>query len=86
MSFWNSRYHFSDEDRPATMAEAHLEWHRNTGVPVGTPGCPQDACHPPDLTYEDVYTAEERSLFDREEAGYYDDPDEALWSPDKEGT
>lgn len=29
----------------ATMSEAHLEWHANTGVPLGTPGCPQDACH-----------------------------------------
>lgn len=30
----------------ATMADAHREWHLNTGVPMGTPGCPQDACHP----------------------------------------
>lgn len=29
---------------PATEAEAHLEWHRNSGVPVGEP-CPWDACH-----------------------------------------
>ncbi len=27
---------------------AHAEWHRNSGVPMGTPGCPQDACHPDD--------------------------------------
>lgn len=32
----------------ATMSQAHAEWHRNTGVPMGTPGCPQDACHLPD--------------------------------------
>jgi hypothetical protein len=32
----------------ATMADAHREWHQNTGVPMGTPGCPQDACHLPD--------------------------------------
>lgn len=32
----------------ATMADAHREWHTNTGVPMGTPGCPQDACHPVD--------------------------------------
>jgi len=32
----------------ATMADAHREWHRNTGSPMGTPGCPQDACHLPD--------------------------------------
>jgi len=30
----------------ATPGEAHAEWHRNAGVPMGTPGCPQDACHP----------------------------------------
>lgn len=32
----------------ATMADAHREWHLNAGVPIGTPGCPQDACHPID--------------------------------------
>lgn len=30
----------------ATMSDAHREWHWNAGVPMGTPGCPQDACHP----------------------------------------
>jgi hypothetical protein len=30
----------------ATMADAHSEWHRNAGVPMGQPGCPQDACDP----------------------------------------
>lgn len=30
----------------ATMGEAHSEWHRNAGVPMGQPGCPQDACDP----------------------------------------
>lgn len=34
------------EDRVATESEAHAEWHRNAGVPMGTPGCPWDACHP----------------------------------------
>lgn len=29
----------------ASESEAHAEWHRNSGVPMGTPGCPQDACH-----------------------------------------
>lgn len=29
----------------ATMSDAHREWHLNSGVPVGLPGCPQDACH-----------------------------------------
>lgn len=33
---------------PATESEAHAEWHRNSGVPMGTPGCPQDACHADD--------------------------------------
>lgn len=28
----------------ATMSEAHAEWHRNADVPMGTAGCPQDAC------------------------------------------
>jgi len=32
----------------ATMADAHREWHANTGIPIGTAGCPQDACHPVD--------------------------------------
>ena len=32
----------------ATMADAHREWHWNTGVPIGQAGCPQDACHPHD--------------------------------------
>lgn len=30
----------------ATMSDAHREWHLNSGVPMGQPGCPQDACHP----------------------------------------
>lgn len=43
-------YYLEDEfddrySRPATEAEAHVEWHINAGVPMGTPGCPQDACH-----------------------------------------
>ena len=49
----------------ATEAEAHAEWHRNAMVPMGTPGCPQDACHPieePDESYwaavESDYRAE----------------------------
>lgn len=33
---------------PATMSDAHAEWHRNSGNPMGTPGCPMDACHLPD--------------------------------------
>ena len=38
-------YDARDDDRPATEAEAHVEWHLNSGVPIGTPGCPYDACH-----------------------------------------
>lgn len=37
----------------ATPAEAHREWHRNTGIPIGTPGCPQDACHVDDEWWVD---------------------------------
>ena len=40
--------HPDDMGPLATMADAHLEWHRNSGLPVGYPGCPQDACHLPD--------------------------------------
>jgi len=29
----------------ATPGDAHREWHLNSGVPMGLPGCPQDACH-----------------------------------------
>jgi hypothetical protein len=32
----------------ATPSDAHREWHLNSGFPMGTPGCPQDACHLPD--------------------------------------
>ena len=40
-------YGYNDEDFGplATPGDAHREWHRNSGVPMGTPGCPQDACH-----------------------------------------
>lgn len=47
----------------ATMADAHREWHRNAGVPMGTPGCPQDACHLPD---------EEEPVAYVDGVGYYD--------------
>lgn len=29
----------------ATTTDAHSEWHRNSGIPVGLP-CPWDACDP----------------------------------------
>lgn len=42
-------YGTMDDYAPAaTMGEAHAEWHLNAGVPMGQPGCPQDACHPVD--------------------------------------
>lgn len=44
---------YGDEWAPlATMADAHREWHWNTGVPIGQPGCPQDACHPVEDEYD----------------------------------
>jgi hypothetical protein len=43
--------HPDDMTRTATPSEAHAEWHLNAGVPMGTPGCPQDACHPVDDDY-----------------------------------
>lgn len=36
-------------DQPTSWSDAHAEWHRNAGVPMGQPGCPWDAC---DLPYE----------------------------------
>jgi hypothetical protein len=36
---------YNDYAPYATQSEAHAEWHLNSGVPMGTPGCPQDACH-----------------------------------------
>jgi hypothetical protein len=53
-----------DDDFPslATMAEAHAEWHRNTGVPMGTPGCPQDACHADEYEDEDDSDEDEAIL------------------------
>ena len=46
---------FNDDTHTATPGEAHLEWHRNAGVPVGQP-CPWDACDPyagADWDYDD---------------------------------
>ena len=47
MSPWGEH---SDDWTPgvASPGEAHSEWHRNARVPMGTPGCPQDACHDDD--------------------------------------
>lgn len=38
----------------ATMADAHREWHLNSGVPMGLPGCPQDACHTDYMDHADL--------------------------------
>lgn len=38
----------------ATMSDAHREWHLNSGVPMGLPGCPQDACHADDMDPSEV--------------------------------
>lgn len=50
--WWNQRVddqiHHDEYGPLASMADAHREWHHNTGVPMGQPGCPQDACHPID--------------------------------------
>lgn len=43
MTFYDER-----DDRPATEAEAHAEWHRNAGHPMDQPGCPWDCCDGPD--------------------------------------
>ena len=60
----------------ATPAQAHLEWHRNSGVPVGL-SCPMDACDPAALDDAEVErllavqaanAAAEEAFFDSEEA------------------
>lgn len=42
------------DDRPATESEAHVEWHLNSGVPIGQP-CPWDACDPGMSDPDEVY-------------------------------
>jgi len=42
----------------ATPGDAHREWHLNAGVPMGQPGCPQDACHPVEEDYVDDYVVD----------------------------
>lgn len=49
--FWAAQEREMQDERYsvlATPSQAHREWHQNAGVPMGTPGCPQDACHPVD--------------------------------------
>ena len=45
-------YGYEDHGPLATMSDAHSEWHRNAGVPMGQPGCPQDACDGDYYDYE----------------------------------
>ena len=52
--------HPDDFGEVATMNDAHREWHRNTGVPMGQPGCPQDACDPYHGDYDDADEQYER--------------------------
>jgi hypothetical protein len=39
-------YHDEEFGPKATQSEAHAEWHRNAGVPMGQAPCPWDACDP----------------------------------------
>lgn len=69
-----SDYEAEMQDRwepQATMADAHREWHANSGVPMGQPGCPQDACHP-----DDTYDAEREQAHWEQDADYM-----ALYNP-----
>lgn len=59
----------------ATESEAHAEWHRNTGIPMGTPGCPQDACHGPD-EYDEADIENAKAALDQGEASDPRDRDE----------
>jgi len=61
--------YYEDDFAPlATPGDAHREWHLNAGVPMGTPGCPQDACHP-----QDEYDYYESEFFNPVDQGVYDD-------------
>lgn len=63
-----SYFDYDEEYAPkATMSEAHSEWHRNSGVPMGTPGCPQDACHWDDEPDREPTPADEEGWDAREE-------------------
>ena len=51
-----------DETRTATEAEAHVEWHCNSGVPVGQGPCPWDACDPYSSVEPDAVTEKEEAM------------------------
>ena len=73
-AFHEAQAEYMDRYVPmATMSDAHREWHLNSGVPMGQPGCPQDACHPVD-EYDE---AEEEAKFGQQDADY--------WSPVEQG-
>lgn len=70
---WEHEHYARYGDAPATESEAHAEWHWNSGIPMGTPGCPWDACHNDD--YEPAYDAV---------IGLFADPGVPTWEPLRE--
>lgn len=70
MGFGWSDYDDSD-DRPATQAEAHVEWHINAGVPMGQP-CPWDACHDNEYEVEDQSWRDEDRPREEDEVAHSD--------------
>lgn len=66
MAPWHQRYAREAEmdERLATEAEAHAEWHSITGRKYG---CPQDACHAPDIeSDEEIEWGSLADIADRE--------------------
>lgn len=60
----------------ATPGDAHREWHLNSGVPMGQPGCPQDACHPVEDFDPDDFDMSTTHLWEYDnpvDLGMYDD-------------
>ena len=55
--------HPDDMGEMATPHTAHLEWHTNTGVPLGVSGCPQDGCDNQD-EFGDDWTPEMKAEAD----------------------
>lgn len=59
----------------ATMSDAHREWHLNSGVPMGQPGCPQDACHPVDDEDYDMSQIDHLWKYDDEQSWHEAQPE-----------
>lgn len=74
MTFYDER-----DDRPATEAEAHAEWHRNAGHPFDQPGCPWDCYDPPDEPEEERMRSKFDDLTAAEKAAL-EDAARPLWS------